>query len=337
MYPQGLYSSNLSTTSSNFLYPQGLYSSNTSYYSSNVSTSSSNFLFSNFSWFVSNNKSYSLYSNIGIGISNPQYSLDVSGKIFASNQYLSYYSTSNIPTYSWFNSSNTGIYCPSSNVIGFSLNGSEEMTIELSNVNIPNNKLILSQILGKPDTSNIPTYSWSNDSNTGLYNPSTDTIGITLGGVEKIKFTPSNTLFSSNITVTSNLIVRNVNYNFGRETFFAQDSNATTQNTATFTDKLRLNTFVEGGTYNLSVYTQGSYAVNTRTGVSRVILSNLNGATQVLQLSSNNYPTANLDVVIPYSAILTLPTGSNSIAQQYSTLTSAMTLKNTTITLIRTS
>ena len=147
----------------------------------------------------------------------------------------------------------------------------------------------------------------------------------------------SSNLILNNVSLTGNLMVRNVDYVFGRETFYAQDSNTTTQATPTYTNKVKLDCFLEGGNYFLSVYTQSSYSSPTPPLCSsRIVLSNVNGNTQILQSSSNNYSASNHDVIVPYSSIVYLPTGSNTIAQQYST-SGTLSIGNTTITLIRAS
>lgn len=71
-------------------------------------------------------------ARLGIGTSNPIDSLHVAqGKIIAaSNQILGYAGdTSIVPSFSWWDDSNTGMYHPSLNVIGFVNNGIESLRI----------------------------------------------------------------------------------------------------------------------------------------------------------------------------------------------------------------
>jgi hypothetical protein len=55
------------------------------------------------------------------------------------------------------------------------------------------------QFLGNPsDTSNLPSFSWSNNSNTGLYRPATNTIGFVIGGADKMRLTSAGRLAVGN-------------------------------------------------------------------------------------------------------------------------------------------
>jgi hypothetical protein len=44
-----------------------------------------------------------------------------------------------------------------------------------------------SQILSAADSAAVPTYTWSGDTNTGLFSPAADSIGISTGGVERMR------------------------------------------------------------------------------------------------------------------------------------------------------
>jgi hypothetical protein len=225
----------------------------------------------------SNNSSnvFLLSSNVGIGVTNPLEALHVSpGKIFTNTQYLaSSNDTSSIPSYSFRENSNTGMFHPSNDSLGFSTAGSEKVRIDnngnvgigvstpskgklevngnisvfksgearyhlynnglvtewmfgqksgsshnftisrivssvendcfsiTSNGNVGIGTTIPSEVLhvvGKTfttnqvlgysnDTSNAPGFSWTDDSNTGMYHPATDALALVTGGVERLR------------------------------------------------------------------------------------------------------------------------------------------------------
>jgi hypothetical protein len=80
--------------------------------------------------------------NVGIGVTNPNNRLDVSGNIISSGtidagtQFLGNASdTATAPSYSWTGDTNCGIFRPGTDEIGFTTNGTEKMRI-LSNGNV---------------------------------------------------------------------------------------------------------------------------------------------------------------------------------------------------------
>jgi hypothetical protein len=75
--------------------------------------------------------------NVGILNTTPAETLHVAGKIYGSNQILSSASndTSNIPSFSWREDSNTGMFHPTTSTLGFSTGGVSRMIIN-SNVGI---------------------------------------------------------------------------------------------------------------------------------------------------------------------------------------------------------
>jgi hypothetical protein len=140
--------------------------------------------------------------NVGVGLSTPIERLHVNGKVYASNQVLSSASndSSNIPSFSWREDSNTGIYHPTTSTLGFSTAGVARMVINSSGnigvgVETPierlhvNGKVYASnQVLSSAtnDESNVPSFSWREDSNTGIYHPTTSTLGFSTAGVPRM-------------------------------------------------------------------------------------------------------------------------------------------------------
>ena len=123
------FGSNLAVTSSNFLYPGLSNTSNMALFASNTAVAASNRAY--VSW---SNNSANVFlgtsSNVGIGTSSPGEVLHVVGKSFASTQVLgSSNSASNNPTFSFRESSNSGMYMPSAATIAFVTNSNERMRI----------------------------------------------------------------------------------------------------------------------------------------------------------------------------------------------------------------
>lgn len=91
------------------------------------------------------------------------------------------FSQANQPDFAWINNSgiaNIGLFHPSANVIGFSINGTEKFRINS-----------LGKLLNGNNSSaaNSPDYSWKNDSTTGIYHPSANIIAFSTAGAERFK------------------------------------------------------------------------------------------------------------------------------------------------------
>lgn len=72
--------------------------------------------------------------SVGIGTSSPSYTLHVVGDTFSTNLYTSTGDTSASPSHSWGADPDTGMYHVTTDVIGFSTNGTEAMRINAANV-----------------------------------------------------------------------------------------------------------------------------------------------------------------------------------------------------------
>lgn len=79
---------------------------------------------------ASSNAIYLNSSNVGIGTTNPQTSLHVTGDVLAATYDASSNGTAALPAYSWSNSSNTGMYLSNVGVIGFSTAGAHKVVID---------------------------------------------------------------------------------------------------------------------------------------------------------------------------------------------------------------
>jgi hypothetical protein len=137
--------------------------------------------------------------NIGIGTTTPSYKLDVSGDI----NFTGVFRQNGVPYIGsqWSNNS-SNIFIFGSNIgIGTS-NAVEDITV------IGGKVYCDTQILGSTnDSSNVPSFSFREDSNTGLYHPSNDTLGFVAGGIETFRITPGQFTINSTLDVASNLNV----------------------------------------------------------------------------------------------------------------------------------
>jgi hypothetical protein len=149
---------------------------------------------------------------IGIGTATPQAKLHVVGSVKATTsissdtQFLGQATdTASTPSFSFAANPNTGIFQPTPSNLAVTTGGVERMRV-LANGNVgigttnPVEKLhvqgnILSsgssstgtQFLGiATDTVAAPSYSWTGDSNTGMYHPGADKLGLVTAGVERV-------------------------------------------------------------------------------------------------------------------------------------------------------
>ena len=128
-------------------------------------------------------------NNIGIGTTIPLQKIDIRG-IITSNSYTF---TNN------FSSSISTII--TDNIIISTANIERFRIDNIGNVGIgkiPNYNLDISgnirtskQFYGTSDTSNTPSYSWHNDTITGIYHPLQNTLGFSTNGIERMKIDPS--------------------------------------------------------------------------------------------------------------------------------------------------
>lgn len=89
--------------------------------------------------------------------------------------------TALLPQYSFSSDSNTGMYNVSADALGFSTNGTLRTTIGTTSIT---NTLVS---LGPNGTLAAPTYSFSGETNTGIYKKSVAVIGVGTGGVERLE------------------------------------------------------------------------------------------------------------------------------------------------------
>jgi len=127
-------------------------------------------------------------------------------------KYIVISDTSSNPGFSWSNNSNTGIYQPSSNTIGFTTDGIEKMRI-LNNGNVgigtnnPQARLDISGNIYMTDgTSDAPNLTFRTDNDTGIYRPGSNILGFVTGGSERMRIDASgNTSFTGNVSTNGNV------------------------------------------------------------------------------------------------------------------------------------
>ena len=155
--------------------------------------------------------------NIGINQPSPATTLDVGGTIttqftsLGSNSSYQYYGKANIndsastPSYSFNGSVTSGMFTPGLNTIAFSTNGTERMRmLAAGNIGIATitpsyildvngtanatNVRATTQHLGNTaDTAITPSYSFDGDTNCGMYNIATNTLGFSTSSTERLR------------------------------------------------------------------------------------------------------------------------------------------------------
>lgn len=88
------------------------------------------------------------------------------------------------PSYSFRGDSDTGIYHPSDNVIGFSSNSSQIGSWDKTSL-----KVVVGTFEGPNGLATRPTYTFTSDGDSGFYLIGGDTVGVTLGSIERLRFT----------------------------------------------------------------------------------------------------------------------------------------------------
>ena len=154
---------------------------------------------------------------VGINQTSPATVLDVGGTIttqftsLGSNSSYQYYGKSlsfdsaSTPSYSFNGSVTSGMFTPALNTIAFSTNGSERMrmlaagnigiatttpgyTLDVNGTANATNVRATTQHLGNTaDTASVPSYSFDGDTNCGMYNIATNTLGFSTSSTERLR------------------------------------------------------------------------------------------------------------------------------------------------------
>lgn len=322
---------------------------------------------SNRPWTSTNNTTYILQSNVGIGTSNPSYTLDIKGSVFAQgycNLLVDSYNTTDsnkAPTLtalsnvyaiaSWcsnspWTASGSNSYTLQSNVGIGTCNPSYTLDVKGSvfaqgycnllvnsfnstDVNMAPTLTALSNVYGV--ASWCSNYPWTASGSNSYILQSNVGIGTTNPGFLLD--------VHGDVNVESNLIVRNVIYNCGREFFYGSNfATATGTTGTTFINRFSLSTNLEGGKYLFLLTYAMQSANNQRVGMGRVVLSNSLSPSNIVHLSSNNVTTTGYNIVADQT-YLPLPSGSNIFTLQYCVNTgggnTTISIKDSKMSLLR--
>ncbi len=132
--------------------------------------------------------------NIGIGTTTPGSVLTI-----GSGQIETPFGSATLPSYSFTNDLNTGIYNIASDVLGFSTGGTERFRIYNGAVESTG------QFRGLGNSAAVPAFVGSNDTNTGVFMPGSDVLGFSTGGSERMRL-DSNGYLAIGTTSASQLL-----------------------------------------------------------------------------------------------------------------------------------
>jgi hypothetical protein len=141
--------------------------------------------------------------NVGIGTSSPAQKLSVTGNIAATGsidcgtQFLGLSTDSaTAPSFSFTDDTDTGIFRTSANSLGLTTGGTVRLTLSTS-------ALVSTLPFDAPaGTAAAPAFTFSSDTDTGIFRPSTNTLAFTEGGAEAMRIDSSGNLL---VGITSNL------------------------------------------------------------------------------------------------------------------------------------
>jgi hypothetical protein len=128
--------------------------------------------------------------NLGIAINGANV-IDInSTRLLNSGLYYSAAGTNSSPAYSFAADTNTGLYNSAADTLVVTTGGADRLSINTTGI------IAAIQYLGIAGTSSVPSYSFTADTNTGLYNSAADTVAITTGGSDRL------TISTTGVTAT---------------------------------------------------------------------------------------------------------------------------------------
>lgn len=157
--------------------------------------------------------------NIGVGTtSTPSAKLEVAGdlKVSGTSQISVPLGSVGLPSYSFNNDSNTGLWSDGSDRIVSTVGGYYGSVLTLGSLYmyVP----ILGTSNGVYGDAAKPSFAFDNDTNTGMYNPSVDELAFSAGGVEKLRINPSGFTLNGALTSNSSDPILHINDNNGTST-----------------------------------------------------------------------------------------------------------------------
>jgi hypothetical protein len=108
--------------------------------------------------------------------------------------------TSTTPNYSFAGDSGTGMFQAAANIIGFATGGTTAATLSATLLSLPQAN---SQFLGQITNAPTPTFSFQTDNDTGLFNPSSGIVAVSINGVEQGRFGIAGLTMSSTSVIQS--------------------------------------------------------------------------------------------------------------------------------------
>ena len=174
---------------------------------------------------ISRTGNVSTTGNIGVGMTNPTYKLDVNGSFHIANGYQAIFSktsSASSPAITFADNLGTGFFNPgSAQIIGFATNGTERMRIDQAGVvgiatlyptsgfKLDINGLMLVRngyqaIFSATSNASNPSMSFFNDNNTGIFRPNEDVVAISTGSQERMRIDANGRLTLNNIPAQTN-------------------------------------------------------------------------------------------------------------------------------------
>jgi len=112
--------------------------------------------------------------------------LDVYGDFRATGQFLAEAGSMNMPIYTFKEESNTGVYLTNTSELSFSTAGVYRGRFDLTGMDVQGMIRASEPFMAEKGSPSFPTYTFKEDSNTGLYLDSTDKLCISTGGKERV-------------------------------------------------------------------------------------------------------------------------------------------------------
>lgn len=165
--------------------------------------------------------------------------------------------SASFPAFSFLSDVNTGMLSVGADLLGFSAGGTTRLTLSTTTLTstVP--------FLGPAGTASLPTFSFSGDPNTGLYNVGADQIGLSTNGVLRVTYNTTDAIFAAGYRLAFS---SGTNQRAGNATLVA--GTVTVANTSVTGNTIVLITRkTSGGTIGLAI----TYTVST--GVSFTINS----------------------------------------------------------------
>jgi len=129
--------------------------------------------------------------------------LDASGNIITLGTFRGPNGTNSAPTYAFTGGTNTGLYASASNIVSISTGGSEAMRWDGGDT------IVIGKLRASGPSIAIPSYAFSGETTSGLALPSAGNVTMSIGGVEKSRWTSAGLAVTGTLSSTSTLTASN--------------------------------------------------------------------------------------------------------------------------------